>query len=176
MLKYVVLVGLISSPALAGEKSVYTKVKQFNPKMEEAYAKRLSRVIYKEATKAGLDPLISVAILAQESSLRNINAKRKYTKTVHAYCTESECFKTTIETEEVTDLSIAQISQATARDYKLDVERLYNLDLEYAIKSHFVILKQKMELCKELAEPWSCYHSKTEKHRLKYIRDVSRHL
>ena len=75
-----------------------------------------------------------------------------------------------------TDLGISQIHVSTAVAYGLDLERLSD-DMEYNVKAHFKILADKIKGCKNLgAEAWSCYHSTTTYHRLKYLKDVSRYL
>lgn len=153
---------------------IYCKIVELQPRIDKDFAMKVSNMIHKNASRYGLDPMLSVAILNQESSFRNINTFR-IEKTVTQSCDESTCVKKVIEEHEVVDMGIAQINITTALDFDLDIERLFKLDTAYAIDAHFIILNAKIEMCDHLGdEAWSCYHSATPKHRLKYVKMVSR--
>ena len=48
-------------------------------------------------------------------------------------------------------------------------------DLEYMVSTHFMVLLDKIKQCQHLGnEAWSCYHSRTEVLRKRYIRKVNR--
>jgi hypothetical protein len=153
---------------------IYCKIVKLQPWIDKDFAMEVSDMIHKGAKKYGLDPMVSVAILNQESSFRNINTFH-IEKTITQSCNESKCVKKVIEEHEVVDMGIAQINITTALHFDLDIERLFKLDTAYAIESHFIILSSKVRTCDHLGEEaWSCYHSVTPKHRLKYVKDVSR--
>lgn len=155
---------------------IYCRILKLNPKIDKSRAFRLSNLIYVESQKTGVDPMISVAILMQESAFRSENRFHIETKT-ERYCDQKGCYEKIIKDKTVSDMGIAQINIGTAKFYKLDFERLFNLDTEYAIECHFLILKDKMSLCDHLGDDsWTCYHSTTEEHRLTYKRLVSRYL
>lgn len=136
---------------------------------------KVSNLIHKGAKSNGTDPLLSVAILNQENSF-NEKHTWKITREVVKSCTDSACTEVITETHLVKDMTIAQINITTAKAYKLDLERLFAHDLEYAIESHFIILKSKIKQCAYLGdEAWSCYHSATPKFRMRYIEMVSRY-
>jgi hypothetical protein len=81
------------------------------------------------------------------------------------------------EVKEVKDMGVAQINVNTASHYGFDLTRLFEHDMEYAIDCHFNILKDKINMCSAIGEDaWSCYHSTTPRHRLKYVVAVSRYL
>lgn len=89
----------------------------------------------------------------------------------------TSCTKVITLHHEVADMSMVQINIRTAVAYGLDIQRLYNHDLKYAIDSHFLILKDKMKQCEHLGDQaWSCYHSKTPKYRDRYVDLVSRYM
>jgi hypothetical protein len=130
----------------------------------------------KLATKAkqhGLDPNVALAILLQESMLENVNTFKTEQK-MEKHCDGQNCWKITTITEKAFDISIAQININTAVNYKFDIERLFLLDQDYALDCFFVILEDKIAMCKGLDKPWSCYHSATENYRLIYVDLVER--
>lgn len=155
---------------------IYCKILKLNPKLDKSKAFWLSNEIYTQATAVGLDPMISIAILMQENAFRSENTYHVET-TIEKYCNETGCYENIVKNKKVVDMGIAQINIGTARAYKLDYERLFNLDTEYAIRCHFLILKDKIQMCSNLGEDaWTCYHSTTEVLRDKYKTMVSRYL
>jgi len=155
---------------------VYCKIVQLQPRIDKTKAMQLSNWIYKGAKAIGIDPLVSVAILNQENRFRNVHTYEVDTKIVEE-CHSTSCTRIVTEHQEVADMGIAQINIRTAVGFGFDLQRLYDHDVEYAIESHFVILKSKIDMCKDLGEhSWSCYHSVTPEHRLKYVKMVSRYL
>lgn len=155
---------------------VYCKIVKLQPRIDKAKAMKLSNFIYKGAKAIGIDPLISVAILNQENRFRNVHTY-EVESSIKEECHTSSCTRIVTEHQEVADMGIAQINIRTAIAYGFDLQRLYDHDIEYAIESHFIILKSKINMCKDLGnDSWSCYHSKTPEHRLKYVKMVSRYL
>lgn len=155
---------------------IYCHIVKLSPLIDRTKAMQLSNTIYKEAKTINLDPMISVAILMQESSFKHVNTYKK-TESTEEYCSDSYCTKNITIIATVVDLGIAQINVRTAVDYKLDLNMLYNRNTEYALKAHFTILKDKVNQCKHLGEEaWSCYHSFTEEHRLRYLELVRKYL
>lgn len=155
---------------------LYCKIVEFNPRIDRSEAMNLSNKIYAKAKLNGVNPELALAILMHETGLRNINTYKTSTKVTES-CTKTMCTKTTTEVSNVFDMGIAQINIGTAVDYGFDIERLYKLDMDYALDCYFVILKSKMKMCADLGDKaWSCYHSTTENYRLIYVDLVSRHL
>lgn len=137
---------------------IYCKVIELQPKIDKAFAMELSNIIYKKSKKYDIDPMLSVAILNQESSLRHVNSVHD---TKHGMRV---------------DLSIAQINLRTANNLKLDIGRLVDGDVDYALECHFAILKAKIKMCKDQQHSWACYHSKTPEHKEAYRIKVQRFL
>lgn len=166
-----------SFQAKAGEQEViYHKILQFNPGIDSYYAAQLARKITIKSKKAGVNPNISYAILQHESALRNINTYKTKTETKR-YCEYGRCYETTTTVNEAFDMTIAQINIQTAVGMNLDIERLFNLDLDYALDCHYLILKAKIDACRHLGnKSWSCYHSADDMYRIIYVDLVSRYL
>ena len=178
MFKLLLTLMLFSSTAYAKVDckvhKIYCKIVKLNPSIDTEFAFELSNLLYKKAKEYGTDPMVSVAIAMQESSLRNIN------RTTQGYL-EKDCDSTHQKSAMcvvpvVTDIGIFQIHVYTAKNYGFNMESLMT-DIEYQVDSHLKILKQKLKNCRHLGkEAWSCYHSTTPKYRLKYVKDVSRYL
>lgn len=155
---------------------VYCRILKLTPKIDKDRAMKLSNLIYREAKKYDIDPMISVAILKQENRFRDVHTYET-SRDVIEECYETSCVKRVNELHEVVDIGVAQINVKTAVYNGFDLDRLYSHDLEYAIECHMFLLNKKMKLCKELGEEaWSCYHSKTPQFRTKYVEMVSRFL
>ena len=178
-MKYLLLLGLLFAGNAYGKPNckthkIYCKIVKLQPKINKKFAMKLSNIIHKEARAKGIDPMLSVAILNQESSLRPQHTW-KISKKEKKWCTPDDCFYEVDEIRKVFDMGIAMINIRTAISYGMDINKLFNHDLEYAIKSHFVILEDKIAQCAHLGdEAWSCYHSATPKWRKKYVKMVSR--
>lgn len=155
---------------------IYCKIIKLQPRIDKVKAMKISNIVYTNAKAIGIDPMVSIAILNQENRFRDENTYHIERKVIEK-CDKKMCTKTVTEIYKVADMGIAQINIKTAIDYGFDIKRLYDHDLEYALKAHLTILKSKIKMCKKLgADAWSCYHSKTPIHRLKYIKMVSRYL
>lgn len=155
---------------------IFCKIKKLQPAMSKDRAMKLSNLIYKGAKKHGTDPMVSIAILNQESSFID---QHTFTieRDVKSSCNKNSCKEIVTEIHTVRDMTIAQINVYTAAEYGFDLDRLFSKDTEYALECHFKILESKIKMCSHLgSEAWSCYHSVTPKHRLKYVKDVSRYL
>ena len=155
---------------------IYCKVLELRPDIDKKWAMKFSDIIYKKAKEYNLDPMISIAIVMQESSIRKINRKEKVLIQKETCDDLGECSMTYKVVTGYSDLSIWQFHIDTLLNFKIDPIRVQT-DLEYATDFHFKLLKHKIKKCskhKDLA--WSCYHSATERHRLKYVEDVSRYL
>lgn len=152
MFRLIILLGF-SFTSYAGvdcqKHRVYCAIKTLQPKLDTTFAMELSNYIFKYSLRHGTNPYRTVAIIAQESMFRNINTE--------------------------IDIGIYQININTATAYNIDIYRLQE-DLAYATEQHILLLKRKKEYCSELAEEaWTCYHSKTHKHRTAYKIAVDRH-
>lgn len=152
---------------------IYCKIKSLRPKVDKKWAMRFSNIIYKKAKKYGQDPIRSVAIAMQESSLRQINRKQKIL-VMKEICQDGECYHAYATITGLTDLSIWQFHIETAAAYKVDFGRLQE-DLEYATDFHFKLMKDKVKRCADLGDDaWTCYHSRTERLRKHYKKLVDR--
>ena len=138
---------------------------------------QLSNYIYRSARAHNIDPMVSVAILHQENRFRDVHTY-EVERDVQSVCHATSCVKHVTEHHEVVDIGIAQINVRTAVYHGFDLQRLYDHDLEYAIESHMTILANKIKVCADDFgdEAWTCYHSVTPEHRLKYLEMVSRYL
>lgn len=171
---------MMSKPAKGAELDcnqhrLYCKILKFNPKIDPAWAMTLSNKIYTKAKNNGVDPNISLAILMQESSLENKNTFR-VDQHIEKKCDQKSCTKIVTETHHVVDMTIAQININTAVQFGFDIQRLFSLDLDYALDCHYIVLKSKLNMCKDQENAWACYHSITKEHKEKYINLVSRYL
>lgn len=150
---------------------IYCKIVELKPSIDREFAMELSDLLYKYSKKYETDPLVSVAIAMQESSLVNTNrtsrAIIKMPNNTYDYI------------DVITDVGLFQFHVNTIENYDLDVNRIKK-DLDYAVYHHVKLLKQKMNLCVKLgvaySVSWSCYHSATPKHRERYVRLVMRYL
>ncbi len=152
---------------------IFCRIKVLQPKIADREAMVLSNHLYRYSRKFKMNPFLSVAISMQEMSLRMRN---RYTNVL---------LDDNRIVSGITDIGYFQISVGTARDYKLDIERL-KTDVEYQVATHFKILKDKIKVCskpkyrKRLGikhgDEWTCYHSFNKKHRLSYKRLVERYL
>lgn len=180
MKKIIFILGLLccqvglADEVCKGDKT-YCQILKVKPKIDRDWARKLSTLLNKKAKEYNMNPMVSVAILMQESSLENIHTYKKYS-TFEKKCDNYSCKKVTSQVEEAFDMTIAQINIDTARRYGFDLNRLFHKDLEYAIDCHFKILKDKIAMCSSIAKSWSCYHSTTEGNRLYYIGLVERYL
>ena len=143
------------------------------------YAMELSNYIYKYSKQYGTDPYISIAIAMQESGIRNIHRSAEGV-TATSVCSnedESDCEMQTTKTRVYTDFGMFQFHYSAMSDYDLDFGKVYEHDMEYIVKKHVKILKNKIDMCAIYEdEAWTCYHSATEKHRLKYKSMVTKYL
>lgn len=150
---------------------VYCRITSLQPSIDLNFAFYLSNLVYQYAKKYNKDPMISIAIAMQESSLNNINRVEWVVndkgETIRGY----------------SDIGIFQIHAMTAKEFNLDANRLMH-DIEYQVASHFEILKRKVAVCKQKREKlkvavgneWSCYHSYTPEIRKKYKKLVERYM
>lgn len=170
---------LVSTASMAvncDNHPIFCKIKKLQPTMSNERAMKLSNLIYKGALKHGTDPMITVAILNQESSFIDQHTW-KIDRDVKRECDHNSCKEIIKEVHTVKDMTIAQINIFTAAEYDFDLDKLFSKDVEYALECHFEILEDKIKMCSHLGdEAWSCYHSATPKHRLKYVELVSRYL
>ena len=146
---------------------IYSQILKIKPTINKKYAMHLSNVMHKMSKKYNQDPLISVAIAMQESSMRNINRKQR----IVIYTKDGYEIK-----RGYTDLCLFQIHVDTAIHYGMDLVKLNN-NLSYCVEQHFRIMKIKRNACKRLdKDSWTCYHSFTKSLRLQYKKLVERFL
>lgn len=139
-------------------------------------AKNLAEKINKRAKQNNIDPNLALAILQQESALSNV-ITYKTVITKERFCENRRCFEIIKEVKEAFDIGIAQININTAVNYKLDLNRLFNRDVDYTLDSFFLILKDKMKMCYYLGkESFSCYHSINSPYRELYVEMVKRYM
>ncbi len=154
---------------------LYCSILKFDNTLDKDWAFKFSNTLYKKAKENNIDPNISLAILMQESSLKNINTFTSKIK-IQKSCNDGKCIKTITEEKTVLDMGIAQININTANNYGFDLNRLFNLDEDYALDAHMIVLRDKINTCLKLGIvdfPWSCYHSTTPYLRMKYVEAVT---
>lgn len=147
------LVLVISGPAYSqvncDTHRIYCAIVKINPHVDRGVAMELSNHLYRYSSRYGTNPLRSVAIAAQESMFRHVSTDQ--------------------------DIGMFQINIGTIEAYNIDRDRL-ETDFEYAVRTHVWLLAKKKEYCADLEEEaWTCYHSRTEKHRLVYRDLVNRY-
>lgn len=162
---------VVQADLICKKNPVFCKIKALNPKVDSAFAQKLSTIIVKNAQTFGLDPMHSVAIAMQESAFANVNrmgaVMTKDGKLVRG----------------VTDVGVFQIHVATIAYLGIDMQRLMT-DLDYQGYWHAKILSEKIKVCSSkrsklavtLGNEWSCYHSFTPSKRKVYLKDVGVHL
>ena len=154
---------------------IYHHIVTVRPSIPKAFAMRLSNLLHKYSRKYRTDAHLSIAIARQESGIRNINRYEwAVTKNSAGYL---------VRTKNISDIGIFQFHVNTIAHRKLDPE-LLQVDLEYQVKEHVRLLRDKIRICKNRKtarkfriprnEAWSCYHSATPSHRKTYVRLVSR--
>ena len=172
-----VMLGFFDAPIAWGKTDcsihkVYCKIVSLRPDIDKKWAMKFSNIVSKKAKVYKLDPIRSIAIAMQESSIRVIN--RKQNVLVHnEECDDlGECSTTYEVVKGYSDLSVWMFHIDTLMAYEVDPIKVQN-DLDYATDFHFRLLKAKMKRCKHLGdESWSCYHSITERHRQAYMKRV----
>lgn len=167
---------LFAKPAFAGVDcnvhKIYCRIVELRPDIDKDRAMRLSNYIFKYSKEFNVDPMVSVAILHQENRFRKLHTW-KTTSDTHTECEKFKCVTTTTEVKEILDIGVAQINYHTAKWYDLDVDRLYNHDTEYTIRAHMLILRDKINQCKDRGHyAWGCYHSTTPKYYNRYVTTV----
>lgn len=159
---------LLSIETSAKDKVYQTLVKN-RPDMDRLTLQRIANLFHKYAHKYGQDPVISVAIGMQETGLRQINRK----KNVIVFDPSGLTWR--IE-RGVTDVCMFQFHVDTIVDQGIDPLMLKN-NIAYCVEQHFRLMKIKRNICSDLGEDsWTCYHSRTPKHREVYKKLVARHI
>ncbi len=103
-------------------------------------------------------PLLSAAIFMQESGFQDTHVM------VVGLDREGHHLTTVYK-----DMGIAQINAATALEFKCNVDKLIQHNLEEAVRCHSKVLAAKLVLCNHLGEEAaSCYNSMNEKPRKEY--------
>lgn len=155
------------------DNRLYCHILQLRPNIDKEWAYKFSNLLYKYAKKFKMDPMRSLAIAMQETSLKNQHRTRKVL-VFYDQCNKDKCIKAYREVEGASDLSVFQFHVNTIKEFNIDPIQL-NYSLEYAVKTHFELLKYKEEHCAFLKEnAWACYHSKTPKYQKQYIEMVNR--
>lgn len=154
---------------------VFCNIVKLQPRINRTFALDLSNSLVKYAKMFGTNPLLSVAIAMQESSLENRNRMGRVLRAGRLV-------------RGITDVGVFQIhvdTIAALRDegLPLDVARL-ETDVDYQAYWHTLILSRKIRTCRaqrvklevSQGEEWSCYHSFTLERREVYVKDVGVHL
>lgn len=132
-----------------------TALQTLQPKLNNEEALILSNLIYKYSIKYNVDPYRVIAIGMQESGLKNIDRLSK--------------------NGIITDIGIFQFNVGTIDIYKLDSRRLKD-DISYAVEKACWLLSKKLKDCQHLGkDAWGCFHSRSDKHRLKYHKMVDKY-
>lgn len=154
---------------------VYCHIIDLKPSIDTTFAMQLSNYISKYSKIYKTDPHRTVAIAMQENSFRNTSPNKEFlTKTtICQHNNPQQCVDQYSIAEGIQDIGLYQLNIGTIKGFNFDPIRVMN-DLEYATECHFKILKNKMNKCSHLKEDsWTCYHSTTEKFRLKYKEMVN---
>jgi len=169
MVKLLILLSLLSWSNLVfavdcSKHPIYCAIKTLKPDIELIFGMQISNIIAKQSRKYGLDAYRIVAIIFQESGFRQINRT-----VVGALHTEVGLERVEI----ITDFSLFQIHVDTATVYNCNWVQL-DSDLDYAASCFFKIYLDKINKCKDLQEPWGCYHSRTDRYFKKYVQLVNK--
>lgn len=149
LLNSLLLTAILCQPGNAlgvdcSKHTIYCSILEINPRAKDAM--RLSNYLYTYSKKYQTDPLLSVAIIAQESMFRNIVSGD--------------------------DWGLYQFHIQTLEYLNLDKFKLLT-NLKYATKSHIKLLRRKIRKCTgKFKNPWVCYHSATPVHAKKYEQKV----
>lgn len=162
---------------ISKEIEIYNKIIKWNKGLDKFIALEIAYNLVYNSKLYGINVDVATAIIRQESNFRNIHTY-KITSQTKKYCEGVSCYKITTEETRVFDLGISQINLNTAIGAGLDVDRLFNKDLEYQIKSFFQILRAKIALCQELGitPSFSCYHSINVPQRDLYVSLVNQYI
>jgi hypothetical protein len=128
---------------------VEKRIIELQPNIDRTYAHELAVEVTFWAAYYKCDPMLTVAIAMQESSLN------------------PEAVSPT------GDVTVFQLSPQTVKAYHLDAHRLKH-DVAYQVQAHFRILSDKLDRCRG-PRGWSCYHSATVSRRNDYERLVMRY-
>jgi len=133
---------------------IFCQIKKNKPDIDIQYAMKLSNYISIYSHKYKVEARLYTAILAQES---------QYDMSARSY---SDGLNDALEPiRAYQDYGLIQVSYKTAEVFKIDLKRLMT-DMEYAVESGAIILKNKIKECSFLGkDAWVCYHSKTESYR-----------
>lgn len=124
------------------------------PALAGAEARLLSNLIHKYSLKYQVDPYRVIAIAMQESGLKNIDRSHNNI---------------------VTDIGIYQFNIMTIDFYGMDSVKI-KTDISYATERMCWLLAKKLRDCSDLGtDAWACYHSRTDVHRMKYMKLVNRY-
>lgn len=134
---------------------IVTVVHYLQPDGDKEWTLELASAIYAVSKNdEDIDPYLLIAIGMQESRLRNVIRYDSKGKPA--------------------DWGVWQLHKDTAEAYGLEVERTLT-DVHYAAKAAVTVLRKKLRYCKDLgAEAWTCYHSRTEHFRVKYLKMVNK--
>lgn len=152
---------------------IFCHVLTLRPNIDKTWAYKFSNLLYKYGKKFKMDPMRSLAIAMQETSLKNQHRSRNVL-VFFDNCDKEHCVKAYKEIKGFSDLGIFQFHVKTIKHFHINPIKL-NESLEYTVSTHFELLKHKQKQCEHLKEnAWACYHSKTAKYRNKYISMVNR--
>jgi len=130
---------------------IYCQILKNNPKIDKAYALKLSNIIHHMAKLYNINPTKYAAILAQESMYK-LNAVNNESK----------------------DYGISQINHNTAKAYGFNIGLLTS-DVEYSIKAGAIVLSDiKRAYGHKEKSYWTRYNSSKPDKREKYQLLVSR--
>jgi hypothetical protein len=149
---------------------VFCKITQLKPKMEKHKAMELSNLMHKYAKEFNQDPILSVAIAMQETSIRQTDRKQS------VLIVDDSHPKGWRVVTGYSDICMFQFHINTIINYNLDPIRLKE-DINYCVKEHFRLMRTKRKACSNLgSDDWTCYHSANTQPRLIYKKLVNRYL
>ena len=147
---------------------IYCQILKNNPKLDKAYAFKLSNVIILKSIKYDLNPRKLTAIFAQESMYK-LDAKNCTT----GYEVDSGGIASNLS-RVCTDFGIGQIHHKTAKLYKFEVSRLTS-DMDYSVEAAAIVLSDFKKRYKHKEKDWwTRYNANNMSARNEYKRLVER--
>lgn len=174
-------IDLLAFPICPDAKNpIYCRILELKPNIKKSWAFKFSNILAKHTKRTRLDPMRALAIAMQESSLNEVHRKQSVV-TQDYKCSQTsegieECTPEIKFVKGFTDLTLFQFHIITISHFKLDLLRLLEHDLEYAVESYCKIMKSKKKTCSQLGEDaWICYHSKSKNLQEIYKAQVNRY-
>jgi hypothetical protein len=149
VIKFLVSALLVINPSYKPVQRIEAAIVTLQPSVDTQIAKQLARSIYYWCGRYGLDPITTVALGFQESSL------------------------TPGRVSGTGDIGVFQLSPRTIKAYNLDAVRL-NYDLDYSVYAFAYVMDDKLRVCGS-RKAVGCFHSFTPELRESYQALILKH-